>query len=172
MRHRHRSILNKTGAAALAALTLSACSDREDEVRTHVARLLYPGETLYFEQQLGCMVGVYAAHIGEVKSAVPIVGSVEEAFSRIGRGQAVAFDNPDFSPNMISEEIASKNLPAGVAVLAAGAGARSCMTVPVQQGYYNSLMRPEAVLILDLEDDALILLDRVTRLIYYVRGDL
>lgn len=157
--------------AFLSLLALSACGEDETDIRAEVARVLSPTTLVHFDSTADCTVAVYATNLDEVKSSVVSVSSVDEALRRIKQGDPVLFDHPDVSPNVISREIATKAREIGITVVSSGVGGRACMSEEIQRAYREALTRNSAALILNMQREAIILLDRDARQIFYVRGD-
>jgi len=166
-------VVGGLGLSVLSALGLSSCAkDDEMSVRGELERVLYAGDTLWFESKLGCTAAVFETHIDEVKVAMPRVVDVSEALSYIERAKPFAFDNKMMSPNTFSEALMSRQLHMGSGLLSASVGAIDCMSEEVQHAFYEALMERSTLIVFDFAQNSVALLDRKRKLIFFTRGDL
>jgi len=159
------------GAAALALLGLAGCAlDSESEVRARLDGWVTLGETEYFESEMGCTAGAFELRQSRFKSKVASVDTVEEGLRLLQQDWAVAFDLPGLSPSEVSEVISSRNLSEGIGVLASGVSSRDCMSDEIRRRYLAAVNAADSILVFDTTDNAMAIVDRVSRVVFFVRG--
>lgn len=160
------------GLATLALVGLAGCAlESETTVRARLGDWVSLGATTYFSSTQECTAGEFELAIPDIKSAVFVTSSVAEGLNRLQRAQAVAFDVRGQSPTMISEFAMSNDLPVGLGVLSSGVAAKMCMDDPVKARYLKALTDPHGVLIFAPEDNALAVVDRRAKRVFYARGN-
>lgn len=160
-------------AVGILLVVLSGCvMDSEDTVRQLTARVTHPGNLVYFESRQTCTAAVYQAKNGEATFNVPITRSADDALDMADKRIAVAFDDPETSPNDFTRYAASNRAPASMRIVAAGTAALKCMPDDVQVAYFAALTAPGSVTVIDLAQSSLVIVDRMTGHIFTVRGDL
>lgn len=154
-------------------LILSGCAlDREADLRSVLAKRMYLAETEFFESKTNCTVGVF--HLARVqwRKAYPRVSSLRGALDWIRAGDAVQFNMPGLSPNAISQQVISSDLPGGLGLLSTGVGpALDCMDARISRGYYRVLMSPDTITVYDAGQNALLLVYPPERLAFFLRGN-
>lgn len=167
-----RDVLRK-GVGLFGLCLLGACEmDSEDSARDLTLEMTHPGNLVYFESRQTCTAAVYQAIDGETKFNVPITDMADDALDKANRRIAIAFDDPDTSPNDFTRYAASNRAPASMRIVAAGTAALKCMPDDVQAAYFAALTTPSSVTVIDMKQSALVIVDRMTGHIFTVRGDL
>ncbi|MBE1294966.1 hypothetical protein [Phycobacter azelaicus] len=153
-------------------LLLSACAlDKEEEVRAHVSPWVKLGDTYFFESSSSCTAAVFHTESPRISSLVSKARSVSTGMKMLSEGKPVAFDVGGKTPNMLTEDIMSRDLPQGISVLNSGLAGANCMSELVKSIYYQAIMNPQSRLIFDPEGDAMIVVDRQAGALIYVRGN-
>jgi hypothetical protein len=161
------------GAAALALTGRAGCAmDSEEAIRAEVSAWVNPGETLYFDSSMDCTAAQFEVPnlVGD-KSALAYATRCAKGLEALQQGRAVAFDVPGQSPNAVSEQVMTQDLPQGLGVLSSGISGKNCMTGGVKAAYLSALLDPDAVLFFHPETDGMAVLDRSNRRLYFVRGN-
>ncbi len=159
------------GAAALALLGLAGCAlDSEPEVRARLDGWVTLGETGYFKSEMGCTAAMFVLRQSRVKSKVASVDNVDEGLRLLQQDRAVAIDLPGLSPSEVSEVISSRNLSEGIGVLASGVSARDCMSDEMRSRYLAAVNAADSILVFDTTDNAIAIVDRISRMVFFVRG--
>jgi len=165
-----RSIL-LPGFVALALTGLAGCAmDDEEDVRAQVGNWVTLGDTSYFKSTMDCTAGVFAVEGTRITSLIAKARSVATGMTLLKDGTAVAFDVKGLSPNAVSEQIMSKDLPQGLGVLSSGIAGKNCMSDPVKDAYLRALLDPDSVLMFDPDGNVMAVLDRSNATLYYARG--
>lgn len=152
---------------------LSGCKmDEPDSARWLASQLAYPGSEIYFKSKHNCTAAVYFAAGSETKFKVQVTDNVDIALGYIEAVHSVALDNDDVSPNDFTSYASTQRAPGAMRTIAAGTAAIRCMPEEIQAHYMAALLRAETVTIVDLENSALVLLDRVAAKLFLVRGGL
>ena len=115
-------------AALILLMGLAGCA-REDEAaqRARLAAWVSLGETVSFEAQAGCAVGVYALVTDEVKSALPLTDSVPAMRRAIADRGAAAVRLPGQGADRVLVAMANHHRETGMAMRRAALEARACM---------------------------------------------
>lgn len=170
----HGPVSRRCHAALIGAVTvLAGCAmDSEASARDLVARYLHPGAAQYFRSDGDCTAAVFEAVTGGLKSTIRLAGSIGEAGRLLDRHGTVGFRNANQSPNEISKRLAARDGAGRVTpVISTGVIARRCMNGEVQGLFAEILQNPDATLIYDQEENAIIVLDAGRGLILLGRGD-
>lgn len=158
--------------AALALLGLAACAlDREAEVRAQLGGWMPLGDTLYFESKLECTAGVFATQADFLQGKVRTVSTLHDGLAALGKEATVAFELEGMTPDQVSQAVMSADLPKGLGVLSSGLSARACMDEDTKSAYLGALKSPAALLVFAPENNALVILDRDGRQVFFARGD-
>lgn len=159
-------------AVMFAMIALAGCAlDRETQVRALLERWFALGETDYFESTLECTAAVIDLKGVEIRETIIVVRTIEKGLKVLGDGKAIAFDVPETSPTLVSEAVATADLPKGLGILSSGVSAKNCMTDQVRDRYLNALLLPGSVLFFDPSDNALAVLDRDNAQVFFARGN-
>ncbi len=160
-------------AVSLALLALASCDlDKEAELRSTLTQQLYVLETVHFASKSTCTAAVYTLALSEFRKGYAGATSVKTALELIAQGKAVHFIMPGQSPNAISEQVMTGDLPSGLGLMSAAVGpAENCMPEPVARGYFRVLMSPETDLVYLPQDNSILLLYRPEKLAFYLRGN-
>ncbi|MEO3479050.1 hypothetical protein [Phaeobacter sp. CAU 1743] len=152
-------------------LVLGACAlDKEEEVRAQIAPWVKLGETYFFESSSSCTAAVFYIESPRISSLVSRARSMATGMNMLSAGKPVYFDVRGKTPNALTEEIMSRDLPQGISVLNSGLAGAHCMTELVKGVYYQAIMNPTSQLIFVPDGDAMIVLDRQAGALIYVRG--
>ena len=144
----------------LALTGLVGCAmDKEDEVRARVGDWVSLGETSYFKSTMDCTAGVFDVEGVRITSLISKARSVATGMTLLKNGEAVAFDVKGLSPNAVSEQIMSKDLPQGIGVLSSGVAGKNCMSQTVREAYLRALLNPGSVLMFDPDGNVMAVLD-------------
>ncbi|AAV94402.1 hypothetical protein KQ247_14250 [Ruegeria pomeroyi] len=158
--------------AVLALIGLAACAlDREAEVRAQLGGWMPLGDTLYFESKLECTAGVFATPADILQTKVRTVSTLRDGLAALSREAIVAFDLEGETPDQVSQAVMSADLPKGLGILASGLSARACMDEATKSAYLSALHSPAALLIFAPDNNALVILDRDRRQVFFARGD-
>lgn len=164
----------RRGVLVTALASLTSCAlDQEDTLRADLSRWLHLGETRYFQSQTSCTAAVFALTEPEFKEERPApAASVATALRRIEANEPVRFVMVGRSPDQISQALMSADLARGLGVLSSGVGpALSCLEDWVSSGVYHVLTSPEAQLVYDPSENALLLVYPPDPLAIYLRGN-
>ncbi|NIZ60111.1 hypothetical protein DL239_03865 [Sedimentitalea sp. CY04] len=155
----------------LALTALAGCAmDSEDEVRARVGDWVSLGDTTYFKSTMDCTAGVFKVDGVRVTSLISKARSIATGMTLLKEGDAVAFDVKGLSPNAVSEQIMTRDLPQGIGVLSSGIAGKNCMTDQIKEAYLRALLDPDSVLMFDPDGNVMAVLDRRNSKIYYARG--
>ncbi|MBP0481126.1 hypothetical protein [Sagittula salina] len=163
-----------TGFAALSLLASCIFAlDEEEALRVDLKRLVYLAQTRSFTSRSTCTAAIFDLASDQVRSqGMRIVSDVRSGLRLVKEGRVVAFDVPGLTPNMVSEQVMSMNLYAGLGLISSFVGpSKDCMDDQFQVDVYYALMTPDSLTIYDPERNALLLLHRPKRLLFYLRGD-
>ncbi len=160
-------------AALLALLALGGCDlDSEAELRAVLSHRVYLLDTVHFASKSTCTAGVFTLALSEFRKGYAGVTSISKGVELIEQGVAVHFIMPGHSPNAISEQVMTHDLPHGLGLVSAAVGpAENCMSEPVARGYFRVLMSEETDLVYLPADNSVLLLYRPEKLAFYLRGD-
>lgn len=165
-------ILMQGAAVAGLAACLSACAlDEPASARAFADRWLHVDAQTYFTSQRGCTVAVYRLSSGTVRAGGTRVYDLRQGIGRLRTGQAVAFGDPNGTPDGLSRAIMSADLPVGLGLLSSVTGPRACMTDEVAQGVGRMIATPGVMTIYDPAENIVILLDAATRHAVLMRGE-
>jgi hypothetical protein len=155
----------------LALTGLTGCAmDKEAEVRAHAGDWVSLGETSYFNSTMHCTAGVFKVEGVRITSLITKARSVATGMTLLKSDMAVAFDIKGQSPNTVSEQIMTKDLPQGIGVLSSGIAGKNCMSKPVKDAYLRALLDRSSVLMFDPDGNVMAVLDRSNQKLYYARG--
>jgi hypothetical protein len=166
-----KRIIFLPAVVGLALTGLAGCAmDKEDEVRARIGDWVTLGDTSYFKSTMDCTAGVFDVEGVRITSLITKARSVATGMTLLKEGEAVAFDVKGLSPNAVSEQIMSKDLPQGIGVLSSGISGKNCMSDPVKNAYLRALLDPDSVLMFDPDGNVMAVLDRSNEKLYYARG--
>ena len=141
-----------------ALLVLSSCLplDKEEEVRAELSGLVYLAQTRRFTSKPTCTAAIFDLASSSVRSqAVRIVSDV-----------------PGANPNTVSEQLMSISLEEGMGLLSSFIGpSMACMDDQFQLDAYYALMSEQSLTIYDPANNAIMLLHRSARLLFFMRGN-
>ncbi|MEQ5868430.1 hypothetical protein J4E08_00805 [Sagittula sp. NFXS13] len=170
------SLLWARSVAGLIGLTLLASCfpmDAEEELREELKQFVYLAQTRRFESQATCTAAIFdLAGTGVRSEAVRTVSNVRAGLKLVQEGRAVAFDVPGLTPNMVSEQMMSINLYAGMGLISSFVGpSLACMDDQFQVDAYYALMSQDTLTIYDPTMNAIMLLHRPRQLLFFMRGN-
>ena len=155
----------------LATGLLSACQlDDEDDVRATLGSWMKLGETYYFYAELHCAAALFDVKASRISSSVSKVRSLDKALRALDQEKPIAFQIAGLSPTQITEGVMNADLPKGLRVLTSGVSGRNCMAEEMEIAYYNALLDPTSVLIMDPVDKFVAVYDRRNTRLFYLRG--
>ena len=158
-----------------ALLVLSSCLplDREEEVRAELSGLVYLAQTRRFTSKPTCTAAIFDLASSSVRSqSVRIVSDVRSGLRLVKSGRVVAFDVPGANPNTVSEQLMSISLEEGMGLLSSFIGpSMACMDDQFQLDAYYALMSEQSLTIYDPANNAIMLLHRSARLLFFMRGN-
>ncbi|KAE9627614.1 hypothetical protein [Parasedimentitalea maritima] len=161
----------KAVLVVLALTGLAGCAmDKEDEVRAQIGDWVSLGDTSYFKSSMSCTAGVFEVEGVRITSLISKARSVATGMTLLKSGEAVAFDVKGLSPNAVSEQIMTKDLPQGLGVLSSGVAGKGCMDETTKNAYLRALLDPEAVLMFDPNGNVMAVLDRHNERLFFSRG--
>ncbi|MCZ4352343.1 hypothetical protein O4H61_07420 [Roseovarius aestuarii] len=141
-------------------LVLGGCK-RTDEtaVRERLEQWFALGETMSFQAQRGCAAGAIKLVDERIASKLPVATNVPQALITLRKRGAVAIDDTRQSPDQALLQIVNAARPIGMRMRIAGLEGRACMDSAVKDAFGRALVNPRAVLVLDRDFGALILMD-------------
>ncbi|OED50291.1 hypothetical protein [Leisingera sp. S232] len=152
---------------------LSACAlDKEETLRTQLSAWVELGETFFFQSSMSCTAAVF--HTVENPRITSLVGrarSLNTGMKMLDTGKPVMFAVSGKSPNAVTEEIMSRDLPQGLGVLNSGLAGVGCMSDLVKSVYYQAIRNPASSLVFVPESGAMVVLDKQAMALIYVRGN-
>ena len=164
--------LTALAGLALALMGLVGCAlDSESEVRAQLATWVNLGETHYFDSSMGCTAGLFAVEDTRLRSFITKVRSVDSGLKAIEEDKTVAFDIAGQSPSLVSEAVMTADLPKGLGLLSSGVAAKDCMKDGLKRAYLTTLNSAQAVMIYDAKTNAVAILDRINKRVFFARGD-
>lgn len=156
-----------------ALLALGGCDhDSQEDVHSLVASWFDIGETLYFDSQITCTAAVFRARTGELKSKVPLMGSVDEIFARVTPLDLFALTVAETSANQLFLDIMNTDRPTGVAIQAVSVGAKPCMSPEAETAFFEAFTVAPSLIVMSRSDGAFAVLDPVHRVVVFTSGDL
>lgn len=157
--------------SAFAVTGISACKlDQEADVRARLSEWVKLGETFYYYGELHCTAALFDVKATRISSYVSKVRTMEKALRALELEQPIAFVFPGLSPTQVTEGVMNADLPKGLAVLTSGVSGRDCMAEEMEIAYYNALLDPTSVLIMDPVEKFVALFDRRNTRLFYLRG--
>lgn len=155
-----------------AALGVVAACAREDEaaMRARVERWFSLGPTLAFAARGDCAAGAYRLASAEIKSAMPVAGSVEEMLLVLDREGRAALDYAEQAPDKALVELANAERATGMKMRRIGLEARACMDADTEGGFRAALLRPGAVIAFDRESGTVMVMDTEAGRLFAVMG--
>ena len=156
-------------------LPLAGCfpMDKEEALREELQTLVYLAQTRRFTSKSTCTAAIFDLVSDRVRSkTVRTVSDVRSGLRLIKEGRVVAFDVTGANPNEVSEQLMSLSLEQGVGLLSSFVGpSLDCMDDQYQVDVYYALMAPESLAIYDPGANAIMLLYRPKRLLFFLRGN-
>ncbi|MEB8386779.1 hypothetical protein OO012_06015 [Rhodobacteraceae bacterium KMM 6894] len=147
-------------AVLSACLMLGACKRTEEAgLRAHLGQWFSLGETLEFRAERGCAAATFALVDERIASKLRVATNVPEALIALQKRGAVAIDDTRQSPDDALLQIVNASRPIGMRMRLAGLEGRACMDDATRNAFGRALINPRAVLVLDRDNGALILLD-------------
>ncbi|MBY6135153.1 hypothetical protein AB9K35_14210 [Leisingera sp. XS_AS12] len=154
-------------------LVLSACAlDKEEALRSQLSAWVELGETFFFESSMSCTAAVF--HTSEsprLTSQLARARSLNTGMQMLEAGTPVVFAISGKSPNAVTEDIMSRDLPQGLGVLNSGLAGVSCMSDLVKSIYYQAIRNPTSNLLFVPDSGAMVVLDKQAMALIYVRGN-
>ncbi len=154
-------------------LVLSACAlDKEEALRSQLSAWVELGETFFFESSMSCTAAVF--HTPEsprLTSQLARARSLNTGMQMLEAGTPVVFAISGKSPNAVTEDIMSRDLPQGLGVLNSGLAGVSCMSDLVKSIYYQAIRNPTSNLLFVPDSGAMVVLDKQAMALIYVRGN-
>ncbi|WP_264210235.1 hypothetical protein [Leisingera thetidis] len=166
--------MNRLFTCLLTALAfLSACAlDKEEALRAQLSAWVDLGETFFFQSSMSCTAAVFhTAESPRITSLVERARSLNTGMQMLEAGKPVAFAVSGKSPNAVTEDIMSRNLPQGLGVLNSGLAGVSCMSDLVKSVYYQAIRNPASTLVFVPDSGAMLVLDKQAMALIYVRGN-
>lgn len=159
----------------LPLVLLAACFplDKEEELRVRLGSLVYLAQTRVFVSKGACTAAIFDLASDAVrKPAVRAVSNVRTGVQLAKEGRVVAFDVTGLTPNAVSEQVMSIDLPGGMGLISSFIGPTlACMDDQFQVDVYYALMTPDSLTIYDPASNAIMLLHRPKKLLFYLRGN-
>lgn len=154
-------------------LLLSGCAlDKEDALRSQLAAWVELGETYFFQSSMSCTAAVFhTAESPRLTSQLERARSLNTGMQMLEAGKPVVFAISGKSPNAVTEDIMSRDLPQGLGVLNSGLAGLSCMSDMVKAIYYQAIRNPSSNLLFVPEGGAMVVLDKQAMALIYVRGN-
>lgn len=158
-------------AVLLVPLGLAGCAmDDEASVRAELSRWASLGDAVFFESKMDCTAAIFASKTSTPK-AIRIATHLDEAIRLIDADQPVAFAIDGASPNTVSEQLMSANLPGGLGLISSGISGKNCMGNDQQAAYFETLQDPGAFLIYAPATNGLAVLDPTRKRVIFARGN-
>ncbi|UWQ77867.1 hypothetical protein K3725_11095 [Leisingera sp. S132] len=156
-----------------ALAVLSGCAlDKEEALRAQLSAWVELGETFFFQSSMSCTAAVFhTAENPRITSLVDRARSLNTGMKMLETGKPVMFAVAGKSPNTVTEEIMSRDLPQGLGVLNSGLAGVGCMTDLVKSVYYQAIRNPGSSLVFVPETGAMVVLDKQAMALIYVRGN-
>ncbi|MGR3759816.1 hypothetical protein ACUXV3_06725 [Roseobacteraceae bacterium NS-SX3] len=155
-----------------ALMLLSGCAlDKEEQLRAQLSAWAELGETFFFDSTSSCTAAVFHTKSPRISSLLPRARSLDTGLRMLGAGQPVLLSVGGRSPNALTEDIMSRDLPQGLGVLNSGLAGLGCMTDVVKSIYYRAIMNPASKLALLPGEGAMMVLDPQAQALLYVRGN-
>lgn len=168
---RLRRPLRASAFLLLATSLLAACQlDKEDDVRSTLGDWMKLGDTYYFYAELHCAAALFDVKASRISSSVSKVRSLDKALRALDQEKPIAFQIAGLSPTQITEGVMNADLPKGLRVLTSGVSGRNCMAEEMEIAYYNALLDPTSVLMMDPVDKFVAVYDRRNTRLFYLRG--
>ncbi|UWQ42646.1 hypothetical protein K3718_06035 [Leisingera aquaemixtae] len=152
---------------------LPACAlDKEAALRAQLSAWVELGETFFFQSSMSCTAAVFhTAENPRITSLVKRARSLNTGMTMLETGEPVMFAVAGKSPNAVTEDIMSRDLPQGLEVLNSGLAGLTCMTDLVKSVYYQAIRNPASTLVFVPETGAMVVLDKQAMALIYVRGN-
>lgn len=168
----HPLYLPRVALAVAVIAALAGCAmDSETKVRDELGAWVNLGETVYFESRMDCTAALFKTRSTTVRASVNMVRTLPDGLRLIGAGETVGFDLAKQSPNAISEQVMSADLPNGLGLVSSGISGKNCMTDTVQRAYLTALTSDNSIMIYAPSNNALAVLDVQQGQVFFARGD-
>lgn len=156
-----------------ALMILSACAlDKEEALRSQLSAWVELGETYFFQSSSSCTAAVFhTAENPRLTSLLEHARSLNTGMQLLEAKQPVVFAISGKSPNAVTEDIMSRDLPQGLGVLNSGLAGVSCMSDLVKSIYYQAIRNPTSQLLFVPDSNAMVVLDKQAMALIYVRGN-
>ncbi len=157
--------------AVTVLVSLAGCiKQNEQTLRQQLSGWLKLGDTQYFYATSRCSAAVFALKSLRVNSLVKRARSMPSGMKLIARGEPVVFAIEGQSPTDVTQQIMSYDLHSGLGVVSSGLSGKNCMTDPLRSAYFDALINPDADLIYNPEDHAILVVDPDNKRLFYVWG--
>lgn len=152
---------------------LSACAlDKEADLRSQLSAWVDLGETYFYQSSMSCTAAVFhTAENPRLTSQLERARSLNTGMKLLDAGQPVVFAISGKSPNAVTEDIMSRDLPQGLGVLNSGLAGVSCMSDLVKSIYYQAIRNPTSQLLFVPGSNAMVVLDKQAMALIFVRGN-
>ncbi|WP_146344736.1 hypothetical protein [Falsiphaeobacter marinintestinus] len=168
----HPHCMPRVALAIAAIATLAGCAmDSEAKVRTQLGAWVNLGETVYFESRMDCTAALFKTRSTTARASVSMVRTLPDGLRLISAGETVGFDLPAQSPNAISQQVMSADLPNGLGLVSSGISGKNCMSDTVQRAYLTALTSDNSIMIYAPSTNALAVLDVQQGQVFFARGD-
>ena len=152
-------------------LVLSGCVlETEEEARAGLAQWVYPGELLAFGADRRCVAAAFRLTGPLLRGTAMHSNIAERAVWHIGRGEAVAMQDPRMTPHDLSSAVMSNDLSRGLGLLTSVTGPRACMTDAMSRGVMSLILTPGATMIYDPQTYTVVIADFDRLLAVYLRS--
>lgn len=151
---------------------LAGCAPSEADLRAELGQWFKLAEADHFKTTWDCVAAEFVTETDGRKKALRPTGDMAKALKMLKNDERVAIEVPGWTPNEISEWIASRDLAMGIAVVTAGASAQSCMSEMMKTHYYEALHSREAVVVFDRPENAIIIYDANAGRVFYASKDM
>lgn len=148
----------------LALLWLVACRlDDTDSARAVLAEWLWPEQAMYVTSTAKCTAAVFRLDVLGLRPGTVQTRRPRDGIAALQGGQAVAFVGPDLSPDRVSQDVMSADLPTGIGLLSVAMAARPCMTDEIAIGINRLMLQPGVATIYAPSQRVLVLVDASER---------
>lgn len=146
--------------SAAALLWLSACAlDDADSARATLAQWLWPEQVMYLESTARCTAAVFRLDVLGLRPGTVQIRRTRDGIAALQSAQAVAFVGPDLSPDRVSQDVMSADLPSGIGLLSVALAARPCMSDEIAIGVNRLMLQPGVTTIYAPASRVLVLVD-------------
>ena len=119
--------------ALLGVLPGCALED-EGEAQARLSAWAWPERALWFKATARCAVGVFRLDVLGFRPGLVVLPDPREGLARLRRGETVGFAGPGLTPDALSQQVMSADLPTGLGLLGVATEARPCMSDEVAVG--------------------------------------